>query len=268
MPGTPSVTGVDTPPEGGTAQAPEPVVPEVVTISPQDTGSDTVVVPTPLEEPSRTVAAPPSEQEVQLLTQQLTEQKNIQAGLDRTRTKLQTQVDRAQEKIKELEGTLAAYTTATTGNEGAISDLEQEIANQREEAARWQAKAETAISEAERLKVLTGEFMGDNPVARLVQADALPRADSLDEFREKMSTVVEGIASAAEGQYIYKMHGVRPPASPPASPPPTSLDDLKEKMSTALAAGNTEEYVRLKAQRYDVLNTQGLPPSPADQLKY
>lgn len=265
--GNTPTTGADTQPEGVVVQAPEPVAPEILTISPQAPGSDTVVTPTPPDEPSRPVS-PPSEQEVELLRQRLVEQTQVQAGLDRARTKLQAQVDAGQEKVKELTGKLAGYTAATTGNEAAISELEQEVATQREEAARWQAKAETAIGEHERLKVVTGEYMGDNPIARLVQTGALPQAETLDELREKMNTIVEGFGSAAESQYIYKMQGVRPPASPPASPPPASLDSLKERMDAAQTAGDTDKFNKLKDQWYETLNTQGLPPSPADQLKY
>ena len=248
--------GVDSTPQPGGEVTPEPD--QVTTVSPQEPVSDTVVTPTPPEEPSRPVE-PPSVQEVLNLQAQLSEQKNIQSGLDKTVTRLTDERDKATDKVKELETTLSSYQSATAGNEDSITALTTEVETQRQQLQKYEADLKATLDEHERLKIVVGEFMGDNPVSQLIKNDALPRAADHDEFRMKMSGVVGSIANAAEQSAFIRLGPERPPAAPPSGGPMPTLTDLNAKLNAALAAGDSEEYARLTEQRYDLLNAQGLP---------
>lgn len=241
-----------------------PVAAEPVVVSPQQPGSDTQIAPTPPEEPSRP-AQPPSEQEVLVLRQQLDEQKRIQSGLDRTVAQYQKQLTDSNDKIQELSAQLRSYDAATIGDEGAISDLQAEIERQRQELLQFQQNLESVTTENAQLKVLMGEYMGDNPVAKLVEADALPKATDLDEFRQKMNIAVGGLASAAENQTFVRLHGQRPPASPAGGGSLPSTDELKAKMDKAQQDGDWAEYAKYKDQWYASLNATGLPNEKAGE---
>lgn len=239
--------------------------PEPNTVSPQNLGSDTatqgaVETVTPRPEPI-------SEQEVLTLKQQLAEQRAIQSGLTRAQQQAEKAAAEANARVEELKAKLSSYQAATNGNEGAISELQQEIDRQRQELQTYQDNLAAALQENERYKVIVGDYMGEHPIARLVQAGALPAADNIDAFRAKMDAVAATVGAAAKESVFFKMHGDRPEANPPASGELPSLGDLQTKMNAAMAAGNWDEYNKLKAQRYEVLNTEGLPTEKS-QLRF
>ena len=243
--------GVDTDPTTVVEAPPEPI-----TISPQNLGSDTVLA---VVEPEPSRPEPMTAQEVQRLQGLLAEQRAIQAGLTRAQSKAEKDAAEANSRVEELQAKLSGYQAATDGNEGAISELQAEIDRQRQELHEFQNNLATTLQENEQYKVLLGDYMGDNPIAQLVKAGALPGAKNLDDFRAKMDAVVGAVGAAAQQSVFIKMHGDRPEANPPASGAMPTLDELDKQMSAAMSAGDWVKYDQLKDQRYDVLNIQGLP---------
>ena len=226
-------------------------------ISPQEPGSDTVVAESGAGEAldSTQMLSP---EEVHRLQRELDQLMKIRQGQDRANTQLQKERDDLQKKIEELTGQLKAYQTATDGNEEAIAAFEAEIARQKQEAAEWRQKAEEAIAEAERLKIVAGEFP---QMAPLVMAGALPQAGDVDEFRGKMEQLATAWSSAAEA--AIQARGQHPAASPGRSQTP-DLETIKRQILAASAAGDMQRYQELQAQWHEVVSQVNLPAGRPD----
>jgi chromosome segregation ATPase len=167
----------------------------------------------------------------------LADQKQIQAGLDRANRKLQEQLAASSGQISELEGQLEQYSAVTSSNEGVIADYQQQITDLKAQRDEWQQQTQAAMDRQERLAIVVGEYPN---LAPLVRADALPQAETVEEFREKLSGLAEVIPQ--QGAPVS-----RPPASPPAQGAP-NLATLGQQIVAASAAGNEDEIKRLKAQ--------------------
>ena len=223
-----------------------------VEVSPQDPTSDTrVTVQEPVSRPEVQV---PTQEEVLALQAQLAEQRKIQAGLDRANTQLQQQLESAQAITKELEERLGTYSAATDGNEGVIAEYQRLLTEAQQAAEEWQRQANERAIEVEKYKIILSENIGEHPIARFVEAGALPQTNDLDDFRARMATLQKGLSFAAEKPRVTK-----PPASPSMSGGTTAdLNDLKSQMNAAAKAKDMDKLHELQAQWHETLNARGI----------
>jgi DNA repair exonuclease SbcCD ATPase subunit len=181
------------------------------------------------------------------LQAQLEEQRSIQAGLDRRVAQLTAQLGVEQQTKETLTAQLQELQSGTTEGTQELESLRQTLTTLEGEKAQWEQMLAVTQDHAERIRVVATEFPA---LAPLVEANALPEAKDLDEFRQRLGSMATAFTAQANAAYQQMAEGVKPPASPPASMQPANLDTLHRSMLTALKDGKTEEYNRLREQWY------------------
>lgn len=161
------------------------------------------------------------------------ELKSVQSGQDKTIAKLQDTVSTLQENRDELDTEVARLNEVLNADGDKSSTYEEQLRELRSSAAERQNELEGKLestnqeiqslqAENERLKVLVGEFP---QLAALVQADALPQAADIDEYRTKLGALSENFVSKADADTFQRTKDSRPPSSP-GKGQSESLDDL------------------------------------------
>ncbi|NIV30501.1 MAG: hypothetical protein GWN58_13685 [Anaerolineae bacterium] len=215
-----------------------------------DSGQDT----TPAADPQPGAPETPQAGEnTAALQAQLDEQRNIQAGLDRRIAQLTAQLGVEQQAKQDLAAQLEELQGSTTAGTEELKGLQQTLENLQGEKAEWEQQLAASQERAERLQVVAAEFPA---LAPLVEANALPEAKDMDEFRQKLGGMATAFTAQANAAYQQRVEGVKPPASPPAGPQEADLNSLAASMRTALAEGKKEEYNQLKEQWYAATEAQ------------
>jgi len=178
----------------------------------------------------------------------LEEQRRIQAGLDRRigelgddKVKLEAEVKRLSEVALSGDSTVATY-------EKELGDTRAELATAARQVEVLQQQLEAKGQANERLRIMASEFAD---LAPLLEVDALPKAATIDEFRQKLTTLSERFVPAAQAKAYARAQGARPPASPPASPA-ASPDALLEEIQAATKAGEIDRLHELQERWYAV----------------
>lgn len=229
---------------------------EPVTISPQEPGSDTVVAP---PEPARTdsqVGETMTQVDIEALQRDLAEQRRIQAGLTRAQKQAEKAAAEATKRAQELEEKLSQYQKVSQGDEDVIAEMQREIEERQAALNQAQARLDEVAAENERLKIVVGEYGGDdNPIAALVKTNALPQARDADAFRAAMDEIVSTFGAVR--QSAMREQSNRPPANPPASEL-LDVDTINNAMRKAASVGDWDKFDELKEQRYNVLDQRGI----------
>ena len=188
--------------------------------------------------------------QVTALQSQLAEHKSIQAGLDKRVGQLTQQLAVEQEAKATLTQQLEAFQSKGTGEAEELELLRQKATAADGVKQDLEAQLKAAQTEVARVKLVAAKFPA---LAPLVEAGALPQADSMEAFEAKLTQVNASLttqsAAAAKAQFEDLARGIKPPGSP-ASGGTTSLDALHQDMMTALHADDMTKYNELKEQWY------------------
>ena len=188
--------------------------------------------------------------QVTALQSQLAEHKSIQAGLDKRVGQLTQQLAVEQGEKAELAKQLEALQGKGTGEAEELELLRQKATAADGVKQDLKTQLAAAQAEVERVKLVAAKFPA---LAPLVEASALPQADSMEDFEAKLAqlnqTITTQSAAAAQAQFQQMAQGVKPPSSPPSGGT-TSLDALHQDMMTALRADDMGKYNELKEQWY------------------
>ena len=196
-------------------------------------------------------------QELQETQAALKEQQSVQSGLDKRINELKSAREKLASRNQELESEVERLSDLTMTDDvkseyeeqlkKARLSAEEQTTELRGELDGLSGELESLKSQNERLRVLVSDFPDLNA---LVAADALPQAETIDDFRAKLEALGETFVSKADANAFARTQGSRPPSSPPAESP-DSLDTIKERMDAARKNGNKEEYENLKEQWFD-----------------
>lgn len=236
-------------------------------------GTDTVTnvdaggaSPQTQDTPSAGAAPTQAGNQVQELRTALEEQRSVQSGLDRQistlkqqtqslseeRDQLKADVERLQDTLTSTDDVKSKYEEQYQELQSKLSEREAELSG---ELGNVTSQVDRLQAENQRLKVLVGEFPN---LSALVEADALPQAETLDEFREKLDKLSGTFVSKQAAEDYARGKGSRPPASPPAETP-SNLDDLQAKMDAAREANDWDKYRALSDQWMAAVDEADLP---------
>ena len=231
----PKNTGQGTPVPGtadGQGQAP-PATPAV----------SAAEVPTAGATDSQALQATLSEREANL-----EEQRRIQAGLDRRIGELGDDKAKLEAEVKRLTETTLSGDDVVATYEKELGTTRADLASTTRQVEALQQQLEVQGQANERLRVIASEFAD---LAPLLEVDALPQAASIDEFRQKLTTLSERFVPAAQAKAYARAEGARPPVSPPANPA-VSADNLLEEIQAATEAGDRARLHELQERWYAV----------------
>lgn len=164
--------------------------------------------------------------------EQITRLQGTQASNDRALQALRTEKDK-------LVAELAEYQTAVTARDTDLAATRQSLTELQTKTAELETlKAQTiaAQAEIERLKIVA-EFSASNPtIALLAKTNALPKTETLDEFKAALKTISESIGASAVTQATSILSGAKP------TPKPTNQDaDALEAQGYELIARQRDE---------------------------
>lgn len=196
-------------------------------------------------------------QELQETQSALKEQRAVQSGLDKQlnelkqtndalsseKERLESEVERLQEMTM-TDDVKAEYEKQLQELRASAADTKSSLSSELESTA---SQMESLQVENERLRILVGEFPN---LSALVEADALPQAETADEFREKLGKLSGTFVSKQAAEDYAQREGARPPASPPAGES-SDLDTLWNQIKAADEAGNNAKAEELRQQWYD-----------------
>ena len=206
--------------------------------------------------PAGAPAPTAGDDQVKALQSQLAEHKNIQAGLDKRVGQLTQQLAVEQEAKAELAKQLEALQGKGAGEAEELELLRQKATAADGVKQDLEAQLKAAQAEIERVKLVAAKYPA---LAPLVEAGALPQADTLEDFEAKLAQMNETFttrsAAAAQAQFEQMAQGIKPPSSPPSGGK-TSLDALHQDMMAALRADDMGKYNELKEQWYAAQTAQ------------
>jgi DNA repair ATPase RecN len=168
------------------------------------------------------------------LTKNLEEQRNIQAGLDRT-------VAQKERALAALSEEVNQYKTITSGDNQALSEAQKAIEAMSTKVAELgsaQAELEQIKTTNERLRLLMEKHPG---LSYLAANDALPQATTNEEFLQKLDNIAGTVSSAATVQAQSLISGGRPAAQPPAGQGDENPADLWKRGTNLMANGQIDE---------------------------
>jgi chromosome segregation ATPase len=159
--------------------------------------------------------------------------KGTQSANDRALASAKSQLDQMAVKTAEYESAVKARDASITIATGELDALKTKTA----ELDKLQAQAAAAQTEIERLKIVA-EYSAQNPmIAVLVKANALPRTSTIDEFRQAIQTIVDGVGSTANHQVLQTLAGARKPPTPAGE----DAASLQEEATKLIRQGRDEE---------------------------
>lgn len=183
------------------------------------------------------------------LAKDLTEQRNIQAGLDRAITQKDSQITALTDSLNKLQ-------TITTSDGQALETLRQQhaaVTAELDQLRGFQSEVESLRTQNSRMRLL----MEKHPeLSYLVANDAMPAAETEEEFIQKLDRIAGAGSSAATTQAQSMLSGSRPPAQPPAGQGNPNPDQLLRDGTNLIAAGKVEEGNKLIDQYWELRKAQ------------
>jgi TolA-binding protein len=174
---------------------------------------------------------------------QIEQLRKLQSGETKRVSQLTEQLRVSQERVAELEGSLAeALETIAQRDEQlqVLPELQSQLGELTE-------AANARSAEAQRAQLVATEFP---MLAPLLETGGLPALTDADDFRAKAQKIVTALGITADQQYKRQMEGTKPPATPPAGAT-VDPDSIYAPMMDALKRGDMEEYRRLSAEWYE-----------------
>ena len=142
--------------------------------------------------------------------EQITRLQGTQASNDRALQALRAEKDKLVAELAEFQTAVTARDADLVVTRQSLTELQTKTA----ELETLKAQAATAQAEVERLKVVA-EFSAGNPtIALLAKTNALPQAETLEEFTAALKTISEGIGASAVTQATNLLSGAKPTPKP------------------------------------------------------
>jgi len=186
----------------------------------------------------------------------LKEQRSVQSGLDKQVNQLSQEREQLQSEIERLseltmtDDVKSEYEKQLQEARSSAAELENELTSK---LSGTESRLQQLESENERLRVLVGEFPH---LSALVEADALPQAETVEEFKSKLERLSGTFVSKSAADEYARTKGARPPSSPGIESK-DDLDSIRAKMDAARKAGDDEKYRELTEVWYETLDEVG-----------
>lgn len=181
------------------------------------------------------------------LSKDLNEQRNIQAGLDRT-------LSQREKALSELTTQLDHYKTIGSGDAQALADALAQVTTltgRVSELEGLQSQLDQVRTVNNRMRVL----METHPeLSYLAANDALPAADSDEEFKQKLDRIAGAGSTAAAAQAQTLLAGGRPPTQPPMGQGDQDPKSLFRQGTQLIEAGKIEEGNRVLDQYWGLVS--------------
>ena len=177
---------------------------------------------------------------------QLEELRKIQAGQDRRIQQLTQELTTRQQERDTLATQLEELQGQASTTTEELDTLRQRANAADAEKADLEAQVTAAQAEADRIKLVAAKYPS---LAPLIDAGALPKADTLEDFDAKLGELAQAFNTQASVQFQQMAQGVKPPASPPSGGT-ASPGQIHQDMLAAVRAGDMAKYNELKEQWY------------------
>lgn len=179
------------------------------------------------------------------LSKQLAQKDEV---IDRLRG-TQSSLDRANEELRsklgKLETQLQDLITNIKAKDQELADfasVKQQFVEQQSQLQKLGKQLEASTARAERLRVVA-ELAGDNPaISVLAKNGALPQADTVEEFTERLNAIAESMSGIIETQARVKLQGSKPA---PQRAQDMDKDSMQAKGRALINDGRVQEGLEL-----------------------
>ena len=171
--------------------------------------------------------------------------RGTQSSNDRELGRLRTRETELQKSLNDLEASRSAALTDLEAERAAAAGLNQRLG----ELGESQRLAESAQATVDRLR-LAAVMAGTNPaISLLVEANALPQAETLEEFQKSLERIAGGIGNVAASRARDMLSGAHPNVSGEGKP---TRETMIAEADRLMREGKLEESIVLHTQALEL----------------
>jgi len=177
-------------------------------------------------------------QELNALRVQHDRLKGTQSATDRARTELQAQLEAATQQVATLQPVQQSY-----------NELQTRFADVQNQAA----QVPQLQTELERMRVVS-EYAAQTPAMAVLAANnALPQADTIEDFRAKLDAMAQGLNAMTANGVMQTLQGAQPSNAPTPIVNERTVRVVDAEMAEAVRHNDWNKYHELADERLTLL---------------
>jgi predicted RNase H-like nuclease (RuvC/YqgF family) len=179
------------------------------------------------------------EQVIKDLQDQIRRYQGTQSAADRAVAQMGKQKSELEQQLQDARSAAETVQKSFTESEARVQDMQAKL----EELIKFKSSSESLEFELNRMKIVAPMCAANPEIALLVETNALPNTQTIEEFKAAMEKIAAGLSTSAQTKAQAMLTGAYVPVNPANQN--EDPDEIEKRGYDLIAAHKSEEGIAL-----------------------